>query len=67
MPTQFTIYIPTTFTMNINDLTINIQQQLLNKLSSSRYRDNFPIHINVKQWTQGMYRQYEIRNDVNTL
>lgn len=47
MPTQFIIYIPTTLTVDTENLSRDIQQQLSNSLSI--YATNFPIHINVQQ------------------
>lgn len=36
---------------------IKIQQQLSNTLVSTKYKDNFPIHINVKKWKTGMCKK----------
>ncbi|KAI9267737.1 phosphatidylinositol-glycan biosynthesis class S protein [Helicostylum pulchrum] len=49
LPTQFTIYIPTT--TSVSDLSTSINQQLLNTFNSN-FRDNFPIHVDVQQWNQ---------------
>ncbi|KAI7895070.1 phosphatidylinositol-glycan biosynthesis class S protein [Mucor mucedo] len=48
MPTTFIIYIPTPWSMEKQDLARDIQQQLSNALSE-KYRDNFPIHVSVKE------------------
>lgn len=52
MPTQFTIIIPKSST-DQTQLAREIKIRLTHKLANSKYRENFPFNVYVKEWNQG--------------
>jgi hypothetical protein len=53
MPARFTVFIPTS-SADSTQLTQEIKTRLVDRLANSKYRENFPIDVYVKEWNQGM-------------
>jgi hypothetical protein len=54
MPTQFTVFIPSS-SVDSKQLTQEIKNRLLDRLANSKYRENFPFDVYVKEWNQGRF------------
>ncbi|KAI7905670.1 phosphatidylinositol-glycan biosynthesis class S protein [Cokeromyces recurvatus] len=60
LPTQFTIYIPSSFSsVNNEQLRTDVENRLLNKLKDLKYKDNFPITVNVNTWSQDNIKEHK--------
>lgn len=51
MPTQFNIFIPSTFQLDNTYLSTQIQQHVLDNI---QHKDNFPVQINIVDSTKGI-------------